>query len=272
MELGIEASSGIAPPVERLFRASRLIPDEQDLITLKADTPLRDALKLMAAHDFSQLPVWAGPTVVGVFSQQSFASQLAKMRQTDRLLESPVADFLDPTEPRYVRSKAKFTELLEGVHRCGYVLVGDENDLYGIITFEDLLDALAAFAEPFFQIQLIELTVRQLATSVCSADDLQICVKRAHQHDDFLHATRFHELSLGQVQAVLFNAENFGRHFKEALGGQRDLLRGQLQEVVTIRNRVVHFTAECTVKDMQSLLDYATFLAQRLAIVEGRDG
>ena len=272
MTTSSEALSGEIAPGERLLRASRLIPEDQNIETLPPNTPVGEALAKMDETDFSQMPVVIGVRVVGVFSHRSFGKRLVGVTRLDRLMESQVVDFLEPEEPVFVRSKAKYTDFVDGVYKNGYVLVGHEDDLYGILTFQDLLDAIDEFAKPYWHLRNIELTLRQLAKEVCSTEELASCVERAMHHNESLPNTDFDKLSLGQVQEVLFNGENWGRYFKSALGAHKEIERGSLERVVVIRNHVMHFTAECTVEEMQDLLDYGTHLNQRWKIVEDQGG
>jgi len=64
--------------VSELFhRINRIIPENQQLLTVSPETLARDAIALLGKHGYSQLPVVEGNEVLGVFSFRSFAKRAA---------------------------------------------------------------------------------------------------------------------------------------------------------------------------------------------------
>jgi hypothetical protein len=60
-----------------------LLPDEQNVIAARPDTPVRDALDLMRENGFSQLPAMERDSVIGVFSYRSFANRIVSLGRVD---------------------------------------------------------------------------------------------------------------------------------------------------------------------------------------------
>ena len=81
--------------VREFFRVASLIPGGQDVVSVPPGTRVRDALALMTAHGFSQLPVIAGRTVIGVFTFRSLALGLASVRRQDDPLDAAVDDLVE---------------------------------------------------------------------------------------------------------------------------------------------------------------------------------
>ena len=62
------------------FRVGLLVPDDQDIRAISVGTRVSQALELMSAHDFDQLPVTtADNRVVGAFTYRSFAQGLRNL-------------------------------------------------------------------------------------------------------------------------------------------------------------------------------------------------
>ena len=58
---------------ELFHRINRIIPTNQKLLTVPPKCKVREAVALMRAHGFSQIPVVEGNEVLGVFSFRSLA-------------------------------------------------------------------------------------------------------------------------------------------------------------------------------------------------------
>src|SRR5688572_4326023 len=64
--------------VSELFhRVNRVIPLDQEVVSIGPNTAVKEAVRLMQEHGFSQLPVMEGKEVLGVFSYRSFGRALA---------------------------------------------------------------------------------------------------------------------------------------------------------------------------------------------------
>ena len=74
-----------------LFQAvKKALPDLQELVTVKADTEVQQALELMNKANISQVPVVVGVVgdeIFGVFSYRSLAHGIAKLPKKEPFRE-----------------------------------------------------------------------------------------------------------------------------------------------------------------------------------------
>jgi CBS domain containing-hemolysin-like protein len=110
-----------------------------DMITVPADAPIDDFLKLVDEHGFSRYPVTDPDSdVVGMVIVKDLLSALAGVRRPQRLSEimRPI-DFVPETK--------RASDLLEELQasKTHLVIVVDEfGDVAGLVTIEDLLEEL----------------------------------------------------------------------------------------------------------------------------------
>ena len=121
-----------AQEVERVKRAETgMIVDP---ITITPSTPLRDALGLMREHSISGLPVVEGQRAVGVLTSRDV--------RFEKNLDQPVSALMT-TELVTVRPGVGVEDAKELLHRhrIEKLLVVENNDLVGLITIKDLMQA-----------------------------------------------------------------------------------------------------------------------------------
>jgi CBS domain len=88
------------------FRVSQLVPGDQDVLTIPVGTKVEQALGLMGAHNFDQVPVTTAENrVIGTFTHRSLARGLRHIRPQDNLLSTPVDDLVE--ELQFVRSRRR---------------------------------------------------------------------------------------------------------------------------------------------------------------------
>ncbi len=160
-------------------RVHQLLPVDQDLVVVSDETPVTDALALLAKHDFDQVPVLAGDEVLGLFSHRSLASRLAAQpKLLKRGLESLVVeDFVE--EVPFVRPTDSLDGLMRTLREHDAVLVGDPDDLLAVATSTDVADYLYRVSSPFVLVQEIELGVRALMSASCGEEQLALCAENA---------------------------------------------------------------------------------------------
>jgi cystathionine beta-synthase len=109
------------------------------LVTTAPGASVRQALRLMALHDVSQLPVLDGGTCVGAV-HESFLSTRAL--EDPRLLDATVGDVMDGPIPVVSPDSPvdRATKLLSKVNPA--VLIGDGTRVTGILTRSDVLHYL----------------------------------------------------------------------------------------------------------------------------------
>jgi hypothetical protein len=250
------------------FRVGLLVPDDQDIRAISVGTRVEQALELMSAHGFDQLPVTtADDQVVGAFTYRSFAQGLRRIRLRDNSLTAPVEDLVE--ELRFVRASQEIGDVLGFLEADNAVFVGDEDRLLAIVTTADVSRFLWRRAQPFVLLQDIELGIRDLMRSSCTAKELAGSISAALRADPAKAAARLEDLTLGELLLVLLHGPSFGTFFRLRFGSNRDLVRATLEPVRAIRNKVFHFRDDASAEELQTLADVATWLRRKILIRGG---
>lgn len=225
------------------------------------------ALDVMRAHDFDQLPVVTSDSrVIGVFTYRSMAAGLPLLRNGSPLT-AVVEDLLE--DPRFVRSAQELGEVLGFVEAGDAVLVGDEDRLLAIVTPADVSRFLWRRTRPFVLLQGIELGIRDLMRSACSADVLADLVVASEPPGTSRGSSRLEDLTMGELLSVLLNGANFGQYFRLRFGGNRDIVRVTLEPVREIRNKVFHFREEISAEEFDTLVAVLGWIRRRVMIRGG---
>lgn len=251
----------------RFFRVGRLIPNDQEVVTISPDMKVRDALELMRAKDFDQLPVAVSGHVIGVFTYRSLATGLAYVRRNDDPLDQPVEDLCE--ELRFVRASDEVGAILRYLDDDGAVLVGDEDQVRAVATTSDVTTFLWDATRPFVLLQDVELAVRDLMRSACSPDELHTAILNAEPSAESGGPVRLEDLSLGQLLNVLLSDANFGAVFRRVFGRNREMARSMLEPVRDIRNKVFHFRDDVTTEELQVVVSAVAWLRRRILIRDG---
>ena len=125
--------------LEHVLRSKR--GDVPSIVSVPPTSTVRQALKLMATHDVSQLPVMEGATCVGSVDETTLT---AKGLENTRLLDWPLSDVMEGPLPM-----AEIHDPVEHVAKVlskqnPAVLVRENGHLAGIVTRSDLLQFLMA--------------------------------------------------------------------------------------------------------------------------------
>ena len=114
---------------------------ELRLVSVTTGSTVRQALRLMALHDVSQLPVMDGTNCVGSVSDWSLS---AKSLDDTKLLDATLAEVMDPPFPVVEASQAAeaIAKLLSKSNPA--VLVRGNGSFIGIVTRSDMLHHLMA--------------------------------------------------------------------------------------------------------------------------------
>jgi CBS domain-containing protein len=243
-----------------------VLPDDQALVEATPDMTAGEALALMDAHKFSQLPIVSPAGVVGVFSYRSFARGAAKSREERDTTELPVTEFVEPL--RFARTTDAFDDLLDVLDSDDAVLVGSPARLVGIATPMDVLRYLYELANAYVLLQEIELALRELIRRSTTPAQLEECAARAlAQHyapespPRLLEDMTFHDyvtiLGRGDTWSVFEDA--FGRRVRKRLASR-------LKGVQELRNATFHFKRKLTVEDHEELRLERDWLLMRLQV------
>ena len=258
------------PEVGELFnRVNSLIPEEQEVVSVGPDTPVREALDLMRQRNFSQLPIIVGQQVLGIFSYRSFAQGApALQRGRERLEELPVEEFLEV--PAWARASDELEDLLPDLDRYDAVCVGDQENLQGIVTAVDLARFLERLSVPFVRFQEIELTLRALVKARINADIVEEC---AHEALTEMYADRpdgpperLEDMTLAELIRLVGDGHTWP-HLNGGLGASRERTAARLKALPSLRNDVFHFRRALTDDELDVVSGARDWLLRRLHTV-----
>jgi CBS domain-containing protein len=250
-----------------------LVPDEQNVIAARPDTPVRDALELMRANGFSQLPVMERDSVIGVFSYRSFANRIASLGKVD-LGRLEVDDCIEDLE--FFRVTDELERTFQYLDRDGAILVGDPDQLIAVATPTDLIEYLYGLTRPFVLIQEIELVLRRLVSATTSEVDLARYIRRAvssnyRDREDQIPMA-LGDLTCAELIQTVVHSANFKEIFHRVLGNNRESAWGYLGRISGIRNDIFHFRRLINNDDMQVLIDARTWLLRKARTIDARGG
>ena len=116
-------------------------PTDHPVVSVAPGTTVRQALRLMALHDVSQLPIMDGINCVGSVSDWSLS---AKSLDNTKLLDTTVSELMDPPFPMVdaQQSVDAIAKLLSKSNPA--VLVRSNGNVLGIVTRSDMLSYLMA--------------------------------------------------------------------------------------------------------------------------------
>lgn len=255
---------------ERFHSVQSVLPNGQHVVGISPDAPVSDALALLVAHPFSQLVVMEGRAVFGLFSYRSFATRVQKMGGlTKKLDQLPVEEFMEKVG--FARSADSWESLLPHVDREDAVLVGNADDLKGIVTPMDFVYFLKHAAEPFVVIAEIEQALRDGLRAVTTPEELHgaAVIALASIYGDNV-PTDLSEMTFSDYVQILNNKRNwpqFAPLFGQ-FGHSRNKTFRNLEAVRKLRNDVFHFKRKIEQDDLTMLQAQRNWLRQRLRIFE----
>lgn len=109
----------------------------KDVIKLKPNNTLHDAIKKMHQLSISQIPVFDGNEPVGVVSEDGIVKHLADIGEAE-LKRAKIADTMDPVPP-IVDFNTPANVLVPLIRYSKCILVSKKTKIIGIITASDTL-------------------------------------------------------------------------------------------------------------------------------------
>lgn len=233
------------------YRISKLAAANTVPESVTPQQSLSEAITLMMANDFSQLPVMSGERdVKGLISWKTVGSRLA----LNNMHGNKVSEFMEPV--RVVSRDSSIFSVIEEIMQSECVLVKDDkNRVSGIITNADLGAQFGVLSKPFLILGEIENYIRKLLDNkftkeqLCSAVDPDNSERKIEAVSD---------LTFGEYLRVIENQERWS-----TLGFKidRKIFISKLDEVRKIRNSVMHFDPDGVDKlDMEKLGQFCDFL------------
>jgi CBS domain-containing protein len=235
------------------YRISKLAAANNVPTYISPDSLLQEAVTLMLANDFSQLPVMTNERdVKGIISWTSIGTRLVLGRSGQH-----VRELMDAHQE--IRAEASLFQAIPIIVQHSYVLVrAHDNRIIGIVTASDLSAQFQQLAEPFLLLGEIENHIRRILNGKFSSEEL---ASVRDPSDMGREITEVSDLTFGEYIRLL---ENGDRWNKLAIAIDRATFCRQLDDVRRIRNDVMHFDPDgIPQSDLDRLRDFALFL-QRL--------
>jgi len=232
------------------YRISKLKAANTKPVSIAPTASLGEAVTIMLANHFSQLPVMIGERdVKGVISWQSVGARLALGKDI-----TVVKDLMDSSQE--IRAESSIFQAIPIIAEYQYVLVrGVENRITGILTSSDLNNQFQQLAEPFLQLGEIENHIRQIIGEKLSLAEL---AEARDPSDQSRVVESVSDLSIGEYIKLIENTE---RWTKLGLPIDRKTFCKKLESVRVIRNDVMHFDPDgIPPDDLEQLRDFARFL------------
>jgi CBS domain-containing protein len=215
------------------YRIDALDAANQPPVSVAPDALLNEAVSLMLAHEYSQLPVLTSERMVkGTISWRSIGSRMSLGRECSR-----VRDCMDP--PIVVSSDISLFEAIDRIAAKDYVLVkANDGRITGIVTSTDLAGQFRNLAEPFLLIGEIESLLRSLLHGKFSSSHL---TEARDSADSGRVVEGVSDLTLGELLRLLGKEE---RWLKLNLNVDRSDFVKRLDRVRAVRNDIMHFDPE----------------------------
>jgi CBS domain-containing protein len=225
------SSTGGSPNLsDPTYRISKLAGANNPPMRIPPDSLVEEAVTLMLANDFSQLPVMTSERdVKGIISWTSIGTRLVLGRSGKH-----VRDLMDSHQE--ISADISLFQAIPIIVQYYYVLVrGHDDRIVGILTASDLNTQFQQLAEPFLLLGEVENHIRRILDGKFSADEL---ASSRDPSDGERKVSDVSDLTFGEYIRLL---ENGDRWNKLAISIDRATFCKQLDGVRRIRNDVMHF-------------------------------
>jgi CBS domain-containing protein len=236
--------------VDAIARIGQLESARTTPVSVKPDTSLREAITLMMAHDYSQLPIMTtARDVKGLISWKTIGRKLVLKQQCSLASDCVgTVDVVSIEEPLF----SAIPRIAE--HDCVLVKAEDRR-ICGIVTAADLSVQFGRLAEPFLLVGEIEDLLRQLLNNKFTASELS---EFRGVRDGAKAADGVADLTLGDIVQLISSEDRWN---KVSLEVDRAEFVSRLDRVRTIRNDVMHFApGGLEPLKMKVLREFAQFL------------
>lgn len=244
-------------PLEKLLK-----PDKPTCI--RRDKTIQEALQLMVANDFSQLPIVdSHGKLTGIISEQSIVRKYRLINRNVSLLDLTVdhcqvpAVVLPPSEDLF-----KAVDLLKNVYA---IVIVDNGEPCGILTDYDTTHFFREIAGGLILVQDIEETLRKYIEAAFSKDNpMQAALMFAFGHsrqDTTKPMFEYEQLSFAQHIQLIITERNWPK-FKGVFE-PKDLFTEMMEPVGEIRNQLAHFRKRLDAIQQDTLEQVRSWLATR---------
>jgi CBS domain-containing protein len=259
--VSIAADAYLSPPVSPVtrgfgyptYRIGRLASANKTPVSVPPDATIQEAITIMLARDFSQLPVMTSEREVkGLISWKSIGGRLS--------LGQPCEFVRECTDPHHeISADDSLFDVIDRIvlHEC--VLVRDSTKkICGIVTTSDLSVQFGQLGEPFFLLGEIENHIRGLIDGKFTQEELKAALD---PEDPDRQIEDVSDLTFGEYLHLLEDPQKWG---KLVLKIDRKVFIKDLDDIRRIRNDVMHFDPDgIGENDLATLRRFVQFL-QRL--------
>jgi CBS domain-containing protein len=229
------------------FRIGRIASANNPPVSVKPNATLEEAVTLMLAHNFSQLPVMTTDREVkGVVSWTSIGARLAT-----KTTGADVQTYMD--DHQEINISASLFTGIKIILEHNYVLVRSlDRKISGIVTSSDIALQFEEISTPFLLLAEIENNLRSLIRKKLTMADIKRACGEEHLPKEFSGVS---ELTFGNYVRILEYVDNWA---KLGLYLDRVAFCSELSEINTIRNDVMHFDPDPLLeKDLSKLRNVA---------------
>ena len=226
-----------------LFPVNQLLEENEELVCIRRDRSVKDALAIMLENDYSQLPVIDGQQkLCGIISDESIASMYYQISNAVSLLDLAVDHCQSPATT--ITADSDVLEALERLEsEYALVVVDSQNCPQGILTHYDLTRFFRGVSEGLILVEDIEVTLRQYIEAAFASDNaMQAALMRAFRadrRDPTKPARQYAELSFGEHVQLIVTEENWAQF--ETFLGPKALFSQLMEHVGHVRNQLAHF-------------------------------
>lgn len=247
----------------RAHLASNVIPRDQRVIMVDRSDTVSNALGIMMRYSYSQLPVMKGRRVLGMFSYRSLATRLESQFPQDLRVE----DFCD--KPQFCRVNEDVEEVIAKLNKYDAVIVGDIENLKGIVTAADVLEFLNNQTVAFVLLQEIETTLRELLRLIVASEligDLSAILARQPSGASIKAPVSYEDLNFGDYVTIISDGRTYERFamMNDAFGPDRKHVSKRLNRIRELRNDAFHFKRTLTTDDRDELAEARDWLRRKL--------
>lgn len=251
-----------------LFPLERLIdrPEKPDLIWVRQDQKIRDALKCMIENDFSQLPVVDNnDNLVGMISERRIARMYYHLEEGVSLLDLKVDHCIAPAI-----TLPPDRDLFEALNRLKgnevfAIVITKNNKPVGILTDYDMTQFFRDLSEGLIFVEDIEVTLRQNIEKAFPEEHSMMAALMAafkpDRRDPSKPAKEYEKLSFYDYIQLITNERNWPK-FK-GIFEPMDMFVKLMEPVMETRNKLAHFRGRLNSIQQDALIQALNWLDNR---------
>ena len=256
------------------IRVSEIIKDHDDLITVKDDVSIFDALSIMITNDFSQLPIVdKNGNLLGLITQEKIIKEYYLTGGDIKFLNLAVNHVLVSAKKLDKEADIEdLTALLKDVYAV--VIINDETlKPESIVTNYDIAQFFWSFTKDLLDARRIETGLRDNISKIYNEDDERInkAVINSHpsKEDKNKSYKTFEKFSFNDYIRLISNEENW--HDFNEIYRPKELFIHHMESARDIRNQVAHLEDELSVLDKEKLASARRWFDSRPTVGDYKD-